>query len=101
MPAKDTITQGQIYEVITDNFLTSGESNKYKMPLQLKKGDKIEIRYPYAWHFRTINNHYLHATPEMILENCKLFGVIWDKVKFNNKAQLEEIIRLRLYDATN
>lgn len=34
----------------------------------------------------------------MILENCKLIGCIWEKVRFQNIATLEDIIRLRLYD---
>ena len=93
------IKVGQIWEVTTDEFMTSGESNDYKRPLKLAKGEKIEIRYPYAWHFRTEDSHYLHANSEMILQNCRLFGEIFDKVRFQNKAKFEEILRLRLYDA--
>lgn len=98
---KHIITQGQIWEVVTENFLTSGNDDKHNRPTKLLKGEKIEIRYPYAWHFRTEDNFYLHAEPEMILQNCRLFGIIWDKVKFNNVAQLEEILRLRLYDSVS
>lgn len=92
------ITQGQIWEVTTENFLTSGNNDKHKRPTKLLKGEKIEIRYPYAWHFRTEDNFYLHAEPEMILQNCKLFGIIWEKVEWQNKANLDEILKLGLYD---
>ena len=91
---------GHIFEVVTDSFLTSGESNKYKRPLKIKKGEKIEIRYPYQWHFRTEDNNYFHCEPKMILKNCKLFGVVMEEIRFQNKANLEEILRLKLYRKT-
>ena len=92
------IEVGQIWEVITDNFLTSGDDDK-KNSRQLKiyKGEKIEIRYPYEWHFRTEKNEYYHAKSEMIINNCALFGIIKPEINRNNKAKLEEIIRLELY----
>jgi len=89
--------QNEIYEVVTDNFLTSGESNKTKRPLKIFKGEKIEIRYPYDWHFRTEKNEYFHAKEEEILKNCKLIGVINEKIAWENLASLEEILRLKLY----
>lgn len=88
----------QIWEVITDDFLTSCDKSKYKRPIKLFKGENIEIRYPYHWHFRTEDNEYFHAEPEMIIDNCKLKGIIWERIQWNNKAKLEEILRLRLYD---
>lgn len=95
------IEQGQIYEVMTDNFMTSGESNSIKRPAKLLKGEKIEIRYPYEWHFRTEDNQYFHARSEMIYENCKLIGRIIEQVRFNNKAKLKEILELELYNKGN
>ena len=95
---ENKIEVGQIWEVITENFLTSGNDDKHHRPTKIRKGEKIEICYPYAWHFRTEDNIYLHATPEMILENCKLVGIIWQKVKWMNLAKLDEIINLHLYD---
>lgn len=53
-----TIIQSQIWEVITDQFLTSGDNDHYKRPTKLSKGERIEIRFPYAWHFRTIDNFF-------------------------------------------
>ena len=98
MTTAKEIKVGQIWQVTTDNFTTSGDHNKYKRPLKLAKGEKIEIRHPYAWHFRTEDSHYFHADAEMILQNCKLFGEIFDKVRLQNRANFEEILRLRLYD---
>lgn len=95
---KIEIKVSQIWEVVTENFLTSGNDDKHKRPTKLLKGEKIEIRYPYAWHFRTEDGFYLHASEEMILENCVLYGVIWDRVRSNNIAKLDEILKLRLYD---
>lgn len=92
------ITQGQIWEVTTEHFLTSGNNDKQKRPTKLLKGEKIEIRYPYDWHFRTEDNFYFHAEAETILQNCKLFGIIWEEVMVRNKANLNEIIKLGLYE---
>lgn len=92
------IQVGQIWEVTTEYFLTSTKSRGTPRPVKILKGEKIEIRYPFAWHFRTEDNIYFHAEESMILHNCKLIGKIWPEVKTNNVAKLEEIIRLRLYD---
>lgn len=93
------IVVGQIWEVTTDSFATTGEKDKkLGRRVLLHKGEKIEIRYAYEWHFRTEDNHYFHATPETIKNNARLYGVIWENVRFGNSAKLDDILRLRLYD---
>lgn len=94
---------GQIYECHTDFLATHDAHEKLralgrKCQFFIMAGEKIEIRYPYEWHFRTEDNVYLHADERSILENCKLFGTIWDTVRAGNRASLEEILRIRLYD---
>ena len=93
------IRTGQIWEVVTDSFFTSGKDGKdtHKRPVKLAKGDKIEIRFPCAWHFRTEDGFYLHAEPEMIDANCSLIGDILGDIRMRNRANLEEILRLGLY----
>ena len=98
MNTGEKIEVGVLLRISTDKFLTSGSSNKFKRQVVLKKDEIIEIRYPYAWHFRTEDNHYFHATPEMIIENCRYFGSILEQVRFWNKSSLEEILRLHLYE---
>ena len=97
----DRIQAGQIYEIIDDSFFTTGEasviSSSPKRPVNLLKGEKIEIRYPYEWHFRTIDNKYYHCEPEMIEKHCKPYGIIWENVRFGNSCKLEEILRLNLF----
>lgn len=94
------IEQGQIWRVSTEEFLTSGKDGAKTLSRQLKinKGEYLEIRYPFAWHFRTIDSHYLHAEESTIIDNCELIGSIWPKVKSKNKASLKEIIELELFD---
>ena len=94
------IEQGQIWIVKTEHFATTnhGSSNKYKRPIVLTKNELIEIRYPYAWHFRTLDNHYLHAEPDEILKHCELFATVWSNVRFGNKCSLSEIINSSLCD---
>jgi len=105
MNIKD-IKQGQILKIVTDNFTTSGEDTLEKKYLGnravlLRKHELIEIRYAYEWHFRTEDAIYFHATPEMIASNCEIFGVVDEKIEFNNNASLEEILRLGLYEGEN
>lgn len=95
------VNVGQIWEVTTELFLTSGQDKPLNRQVKLKKGEKLEIRYPYEWHFRTEDNQYFHCEEVMILQNCKLIGKIWEKIKWQNEAKLDEILRLRLYDPIN
>lgn len=92
---------GQIWQVTTENFFTSlrneAKIGKTKRQIKLNNGEFIEIRYPFCWHFRTTDNEYYHAEPEMILQNCVLVGEILENIRFKNKANLEEIMRLELY----
>ncbi len=92
------IEVGQLYKVITDNFITTGKHNNIKRRVFLKKGEIIEIRFPSEWHFRTESAEYFNATPEMIRENCKLLGTIYEPVCFANRVNLADIIRLQLYN---
>ena len=91
------IEQGQIWEVVTDKFMTTGGNHSIGRPVNIRKGEKIEIRYPYAWHFRTEDNQYFHAIPSMIKDNCRCIGAVLPSVWSNNIAKLEEILRLKLY----
>lgn len=92
------IEVGQIWEVTSDCFLPTDQKEDHNRPVKLATGEKIEIRYPYEWHFRTEDNFYFHATPEMISQNCMLPGVICSNVRSANSATLEEILRLRLFE---
>ena len=93
---------GQIWEVTDDNFFGTTDVTQGKIKRELrfhvKKGQKIEIRYPFEWNYRTECNYYIHSEPQYILDKCKLYGIVDEKVKSNNKANLEEILRLRLFD---
>ena len=105
MSKKDNeIEVGQIWQVETDCFYATGNKlkNDKRQPVyHLKTGEKIEIRYPYEWHYRTELGEYFESEPHYILANCKKIGTIIPSVKSSNKASLEEILRLDLYDKTN
>lgn len=92
------VKQGQIWLVNTNRFMSTGENNEFKRPIVLKKFELIEIRYPYAWHFRTLDDYYFHAKENSILKNCIFFGKINENVNFQNIAKLSEIINLCLFE---
>lgn len=96
------IEVGQIWEVTDDNFFGTTDVTEGKIKRELrfhvKKGDKIEIRFPFEWNYRTECNYYIHSKPEYILDKCKLYGTIINSIRRGNKARLEEILRLDLYD---
>jgi hypothetical protein len=90
------IEQGYILEV-KKSFLTSCGDSHTKRPVQIQKGEKIEIRYPYQWHFRTEDNEYYHAKPEVLEKNCEPFGIILEEVRWHNKASLSQILEVHAY----
>ena len=98
---KPEIKAGQIWKIITDRFIATPTKDGAKRPVHLFRNERIEIRYLYEWHFRTEDGEYLHATPDMIIENCRLVGTILEPVMSANKAKLDEILRLALYIPAN
>lgn len=105
MDKKFKIEVGQILIIETDDFFASKDIETSKQNFggrlarfHLKKGEKIEIRYPFAWNYRTEDNVYFHSDEEYLLQKCSLFGKIIEFVRSNNKANLEEILRLNLYE---
>jgi hypothetical protein len=94
--------QGQIWQVQSDGCLVKEWGVGLKKPRQvmLEVGEYIEIRFPYAWHFRTIEDRYFEASEEMLWGHCKYIGIILPDVQFKNKAKLKEIIELELFTTT-
>jgi hypothetical protein len=97
------IEVGQIWEVVDNNFFGSKDSpealkTKRKARYHLEKGEKIEIRFPYKWNYRCEDDLYLSSSPKYILEKCKFIGIVKEGVRWSNKATLEEILRLDLYN---
>lgn len=81
-------------------FWTSGKDRKLKefaAKCYIPKGEIIEIRYPYEWHFRTQSNHYDHVSPDVLCKKCSFFGVVKDDIRFGNKHDLRQIIEQNLY----
>lgn len=94
------IAVGDLY--VTDKgFWTSGKTTDSGFDIKrfIKKGTIIEIRYPYAWHFRfgPASGIYDHAKPEVIKNKCSFFGRINKDIRFNNKHKLAEILKGNLY----
>ncbi len=98
MPETITIETGQIFEVKKDMLGKPTCNRAGDRKVVIKKGEKIEIRYPYAWHYRTVDNFYFQTDEKELLKKCKLFGIIWGNVKFGNRAKLKDILEIRLYD---
>lgn len=93
----DKITQGQLWLVVKEFASTGQGMAEYGRRTIMEVGEVFEIRYPYGWHVRCEDDKYFHLEPEDILANAKLIGTIYEDVKFDNRAKLEEIIRLKLY----
>lgn len=89
----------QIWEVTSDDFITSWKYEKFNWNRKtiLRKWEKIEIRFPHKWHFRTEDNLYFHCEEENIRRNARLYWDIWDNVRFANSAKLSEILSIGLY----
>ena len=94
---------GEIYEVTTEIFYPEYRTQHQGKPerdlsCHVKKGERLEIRYPFEWNFRLEDNLYLNCPEDYLFTHCKLVGHVKDEVRRNNKANLEEILRLGLWD---
>jgi len=98
IPDYINIEVGQLY-IVDKPFWTSGDTSEYGNNIKRKmaKGDIIEIRYPYEWHFRTVNNQYDHARTKTLAKYCTFYGKIHENVRFNNGRKLSEILAEELY----
>ena len=63
----------------------------------IAKGEIVEFRYSYGVHFRTRDDKYFYVDGKVFNEHCKPYGNVWEKVRWINKANLDEILRLNLY----
>ncbi len=61
-------------------------------------GEIVEYRYHSPLHFRTKDNRYFKLDDAVFYAHFKPYGKIWSRVKFQNIAVLEEILRLKLFD---
>ena len=101
------IRQGQLWKVTTNELCGNirvrkeckhcGNITSITERVRLKEGDIIEIRYPYAWHFRTEDDRYIQAEPEVIRNNATLIGEVNEQTRFNNMHKLSEILERKLY----
>ena len=91
------IEQRELLEVVTP-FLCNQSSEVIKRKIQLEVGEIIEIRFPYAWHFRTIDNVYLQADEDVLAVNTKAYGRVWENVAFRNQCNLKIILDNNLYE---
>jgi hypothetical protein len=99
------IEVGQIWQVIDEEFWSSELDRKYRVAelgnrqvrIKFNQYEYIEIRYPFGWHFRTVDNIYTHAHPQDILKHCRYYGTIFEDVRQANKKDLKDILKEKLY----
>lgn len=92
------IEVGQLF-IADQSFWTSGETKDRGSLIKRKifKGDILEIRYPYAWHFRTVENWYDHVDEKTLIKYCTFYGTIDSDVQFSNKHDLKQILDEKLF----
>ena len=92
------IKVGQIWKVKDSHFRTT-KSDPKRIPrvVLLNKGEFIEIRYPYEWHFRTADNKYYHAKPETFYKHAEHVATIYEEVRFGNRVELADILKHQLF----
>lgn len=90
---------GTIWFVHTDMIAKSDERNDVNgRRVLIEKGEIIEFRYHSQMHFRTMDGKFYFVDEDNWLKHCVKIGKIWEKVRFENKADTEEIWRLKLFD---
>lgn len=97
IPDYNRIGVGQLF-IVDKPFWTTGEdSGKRLTKSKFVKGDIIEIRYPYEWHFRDEQQEYHHAKTVTLTKNCTFYGKIHEEIRFGNKHNLKEILEQKLF----
>ena len=103
--AEKTIKHGHIYLVLEDIYIAQ-RANKSPAAkgaevgirtVIIPRGELLEFRYFSPANFRDIYNNYFPVDDRQ-LHKLKAVAKIWEKVGFNNNADLEDILRLSLYD---
>ena len=79
----------------------SSIASDIKRKVVIEKGEILEFRYESPLHFRTMEDSYFYISKEIWIDHLLKIGTILEKVRWENKAKLEEIWRLNLYDSTN
>jgi len=87
------IQVGQLL-IVDKSFWSSGHKTKSgrKTKMLYAKGDILEIRYPYNWHFRDEFNNYDHASEKTLRNKCSFYGKIKSNVSFENEKTLKLIL---------
>lgn len=93
-----------------DNFLSSGHlfkcvkevgcetTEKTGKRFMVEVGEIVEFRYPCDANFRTHDGLCLYLKKHTFLEHFKIFGKIYEQVRFNNRNTTKEILDAKLYE---
>lgn len=101
-PKSEAEYHGWLFVVTKDIFAAAGRNLRDHF-IQLKKGEIIEFRFYSPCNFRTSDEKPIYASLSQVDFDsaCQPIGKIWENVGFNNKAQLHEILSIRLFDFKN
>lgn len=96
---QNDIKHGHIYLVEEDVYIAKQLENGKEgiRTMIIPKGELLEFRYFSPAHFRDVYNNYFPIDDRQ-LNKLKPVAKIWEKVVFNNIAELRDILRLCLYD---
>lgn len=94
---QNEIKHGCIYLTTEDVYVAIATEKHGLRTMIIPQGELLEFRYFSPAHFRDLNNHYFPIDDKQ-LDKLEPVAQIWDKVVFANTANLEDILRLRLYD---
>ena len=64
----------------------------YKTTKFIEKDSIIEFRYAYDAHCRDTDDDYWRIDPSILMIKCKRYGTVHDKVRFENKLELTDIL---------
>jgi len=74
------------------------DERKVKQAVFIEKGEIVQFRFDSPKNFRTINEEYFKVEEDVWKECFVEIGTVWDQIIFNNKATMQEILSLNLYN---
>ena len=91
------VSQDQVWWIEKDMQCVGNPIGKKTRKVTLKAGQPIEIRFSYAWHFRTLNNKYYQVGEDVLRNHCVPVGKIWNDVHFSNGFDLQQIWDMSMF----
>jgi len=97
---KQYLSSGHLFKCVTGVACVQATIAKteFSRRYYIEEEEIVEFRYPHDAHFRTVDDLYLYLHEEIFLDHFKIYGKIYEEVRWKNRNSTKEILDCRLYE---